>query len=49
MLLGVNVAIYGAIAVGLVLLHLLGRRMRTLRNQHNLGARLERVQQRHGG
>ena len=46
---GVNFAIYGEIVVGLVLLYLLGRRMRTLRNQRNLGARLERVQQRHGG
>jgi len=46
---GVNLAIYGAIVVGLVLVYLLGRRMRTLRNQRNLGARLERVQQRHGG
>ena len=49
MQLGVNFAIYGAIGVGLILLFLLGRRMRTLRNQRNLGARLERIQQRHGG
>jgi len=46
---GVNLAIYSAILVGLVLLYLLGRKMRTLRNQRNLGARLERVRQRHGG
>ena len=46
---GVNVPIYGAIAVGRVLLFILARRMRALKNQRNLGARLERIQPRHGG
>ena len=49
MLFGVNIPIFAAIAVGLVLLYILARRMRTLKNRRNLGARLDRIQQRHSG
>ena len=40
--------LYEVIAVGLILLYVLGHRMWTIRKQRQLCARLERVQQRYG-
>jgi uncharacterized membrane-anchored protein YhcB (DUF1043 family) len=44
----ISVWLYTAIAVGLVLLCVLRFRMQEIKKQRDLGARLERVQQRHG-
>ncbi len=48
MLPSISALLYAAIVVGLVLLLVLHRRMQTIRRQRDLGARLERIAQRHG-
>ncbi len=47
MLAGISIPVIAAIAVGIVLLFVLHRRQ-TIRKRRNLGARLARVQRRHG-
>ena len=48
MLSSISALLYATIAVGLVLLLVLHRRMQTIRWRRDLGARLERIQARHG-
>ena len=48
MLFGINTLAEAAIAVGIVLLLVLERRMRSVKEQRSLIARLERVRQPHG-
>ncbi len=44
----ISVWLYAAIAVGVTLLIVIRVRMQSAKRQRDLGARLERVQQRHG-
>ena len=44
----ISVWLYTAIAVGLILLIVLRVRMQAAKRQRDLGARLERLEQRHG-